>query len=666
MRCPECDVRNSVAARKCAECGKALPRKRTSMPFIFGGIAVIGLAGAGLMGIGAAITVKKDPQSDLATVAKRVAGGPKTPAEAEKMKADLDKAVKEYLRKAGAMSTPELVAALQAALPTQIYEVHIVELPRGLKIVEIDTMLQASNYLVMKNETDTKVVNIPGLEVCDGAQVINDTAGPVLIAVGHTAGQGPRHPLVKVYALMPDAIRDQSEKSVPPIKGEGNASFAKNNKDVNIEVSLYSIGVAEGAFTNLSNVAATAEDELLKTTFVWDHGKFTGEIPGGRGQLAALHAVARSLKQGEVAPEYKAYLSPNAQEQFKNLKTAQPSAFTLSKIKSTTKRRRQTVNRYGLFSPGASYVVELAPGDRRSAGSWVANSVTKTAGDVIENAQMPGQPKAMPSAMVPSVVRQNIPSETNSETSISTGTTSTNLSKTPAPIVERRRDKQIPVKVEEHLAPIKNEPARVVESPKVETPKVETPKVMEKPRKEPATQIADVPRTPPKSTSGMAVSRDPSIKDAPAVTPTPGFIKASGDPTVQLRRGPSGVYRTVMRLSRGEQVEIIGRRDGWYKVRSNGREGFVPESIISSSKPIGEPARETAPPRQEAAPPRQSSNSYADRRAERRAERRREREERRQSSGNRWNNNRWPGKTQEPAAPVRSTPHAEEPPAFVP
>ncbi len=663
MRCPECDVRNSVAARKCAECGKALPRKRTSMPFIFGGIAVIGLAGAGLMGIGAAITVKKDPQSDLAAVAKRVAGGPKNPAEAEKMKSDLDKAIKEYLRKAGTMSTPDLVAALQTALPTQTYEVHIVELPRGLKIVEIDTMLQASNYLVMKNETDTKVVNIPGLEVCDGAQVINDTAGPVLIAVGHTAGQGPRHPLVKVYALMPDAIRDQSDKSVPLIKGEGNAAFAKNNKDVNIEVSLYSIGVAEGAFTNLSNVAATAEDELLKTTFVWDHGKFTGEIPGGRGQLAALHAVARSLKFGEVAPEYKTYLSSNAQEQFKNLKSAQPSAFTLSKIKSTTKRRRQTANRYGLFSPAASYVVELAPADRRSAGAWVANSVTRTAGDVIENAQMPGQPKAMPSAMVPSVAPQNVPTETNSATGTSTGTTSTNLSKTPAPIVERRGEKQIPVKVEEHLTPIKNEPAKAVEAPKVITPKVETPKVVEKTRKEPATQIADVSRTPPKSQSGMAVSRDPSIKDAPAVTPTPGFIKTSGDSTVQLRRGPSGVYRTVTRLSRGDQVEIIGRRDGWYKVRSNGREGFVPESIISSSKPIGEATRETSPPRQEAAIPRQSSSNSS---AERRAERRREREERRQSSGNRWNNNRWPGKTPEPAAPVRSTPHAEEPPAFVP
>ncbi len=171
---------------------------------------------------------------------------------------------------------------------------------------------------------------------------------------------------------------------------------------------------------------------------------------------------------------------------------------------------------------------------------------------------MPGQPKAMPSAMVPSVVQQNLTADTNSTTSTNTNTASTNLTKTPAPIVERRGEKQIPVKVE-NLPPVKSEPAKVVETPKVE------PKVVEKPKKEPVTQIAEVPRTPPKSRPGIAVSRDPSIKDAPAVTPTPGFIKTSSDPTVQLRRGPSGVYRTVMRLSRGDQVEIIGRRDGWYK-----------------------------------------------------------------------------------------------------
>ncbi len=650
MRCPECDVRNSVAASKCVECGKSLPRKRTPLPYVLGGIAVIGLAGAGLMGIGAAITTKKDPQSDLSAVAKRVASGPKTPAEFEKLKAELDKGIKEYLHKAGAMSGPELATAMQTALPNQAFEVHVFELPRGLKIVEIDTMLQANDYLVMKNETGVKVVNMPGLEVCDGAQVINDPAGPVLIAVGHTAGQAARRPLVKVYALMPDAIRDQSDKSVPPLKGEGNASFAKNNKDVNIEVSLYSVGATEGAFAVLSNAAATAEDELLKTTLVWDHGKFNGEIPGGKGQLAALHAVARSLKFSSISPESKPYLSTDAQNQIAEVTMPQTYPFALSKIKSTAKKRRSAAsNRFGLFSQAGSYIVELAPNSGKSGGAWVASSVKRAAAEEIQNAQLPGQAKAMASAIVPSVVRQNIGTATDTSTSA--------VAKTAAPIVERRGEKQIPVKVE-NLPPIKSEPAKIVEKQASSTPPAsDITRTSETSKKQPI-QIAEAPKTPPRKTGGTAISRDPSVKDAPAVPVTAGFISTSNDPSVQVRRGPSGVYRTIGKLSRGEQVEIIGKRDGWYKIRANGREGFVQESLISSSKPAGEPAQESTPPRRESAASRhESSYSSKPTWAERR------REERRLAREARW---AAAHERKREASGTRSAPHAEEPTNFVP
>jgi len=643
-----------------------LPKKRTPLPFAVGGIAIIGLAGAGLMGIGAAVTTKKDPQSDLAAVAINVARGPKSPADAERLKANLEKAVKEYLRKAGGMSANELASAMQTALPIQAFEVHVIELPRGLKIVEIDTMLQASDYLVMKNENDIKVVNIPGMEVCDGAQVVNDPTGPVLITVGHSAGQGPRHPHIKVYSLMPDAILDQSDKSVPPIKGEGNAAFAKNNKDVNVEISLYSIGVAEGVFVNSPNVAATAEDELLKTTLVWDHGKFTGEIPGGQSQLAALHAVARSLKLTDVTPESKVFLSSAAQGQVDEFKAYKQQAFTLSKIKAASKRRRsQASNRFGLFSSTGSYIVELAPSSGKGKPAWVANTVSRASSDEIQSAQMPGQPKAMPSAMVPSVVRQNLNTETTKSEAAINKTPAPIVERrsdkqTPAPIVERRGEKQIPVKVEEHLTQVKDFVPAKVEVAKTEAPKAEKPK-KETAKNEPAKQIATVPKTPPKSESQVAVSRDPSIKDAPAVTPTPGFVNTSNDPSVQIRRGPSGVYRTVARLSRGDQVEIIGKRDGWYKIRANGREGFVPESLISSSKPVGESTREheTAPPRHEAAVShREAASSHHESSwAERRREEKRLARAARAAARSQ--------KSQE-SAPARSTPHADEPTSFVP
>lgn len=635
------------------------------MPIVFGIVAVIGLAGAGLMGIGAAVTVKRDPQAELAAVAKRVAGGPKNPEDAERLKNDLDKAVKEYLQKAGAMSAAELASALQTALPSQTFEVHTLELPRGLKIVEIDTMLQAASYLVIKNENYVKVVNMPGMEVCDGAQVINDPTGPVLIAVGHTTG-GTRRPLLKVYSLMPDAIRDQSDKSVPPIKGEGNASFAKNNKDVNIEISLYSIGVAEGAFTNSSNVAATAADESLKTTFKWDHGKFTGEIPSGSGQLAALHAVARSLKFGEIKPESKQYLSQKVQNQVIEFKSSQP--FTLSKIKPPTsvrRRRAQPANNFGLFSPAASYVVELAaPEGRRGGGNWTVSNLTRTSGEVIANAQLPGQPKVMPNSMVPSVVRQNLQDDETKDDSKPENRDDKNvkddtpMTKTPAPIVERRGEKQIPVKVDDRM-PMRTviETPKVEEKPKVEEQaKVREPSKKEQQKKE-QIQTAETPKAAPKSDGTVARSKDPSIKDAPAVTPTPGFISTGSDPQVQVRRGPSGAYRTVGRLSRGEQVEIIGRRDGWYKIRANGREGFVMESLISSSKPVGEPQREAND-----ASPQRRETSNNDRREARREERR---EERRQSRYSR-SSSRTAHKPQQSAQPERSQPHAEEPSSFVP
>lgn len=642
MRCPECSVRNSVAARKCVECGKVLPKKSTPMPYIFAGVAVIGLAGAGVMGIGAAITIKKDPQSDLTVVAKRVAGGPKSPADAEKLKADFDKVVKDFLKKEGAKPSDALAKALEAALPSQTFEVHIIELPRGLKIVEIDTMLQASNYLILKNESEIRVVNIPGLEVCDGAQVIRDTTGPVIIAIGHSAGQGARRPQIKVYSLLPDDITDQSDKSVPNIKGEGSAIFAKNNKDVDLDISLYSLGVAENVFQNVSNVASTADDETLKTTLVWNHGKFTGVIPSGRSQLAALYAVARSLKANQVSADNRKYISNAAQQQIAESKSDQDlQPFTLSRIKASSEKRRRrsqtSNNRYGLFSVGASYVVELQPAKPQSGIGWVATSVTKTAGEVIQNAQMGGQPKPnMASHLIPPVVRENVAATV--PTKIEDGDNDNEPPrKNAAPIVERRGEKQIPVKViEDHSQPIKKEPVAVA----VATPSkpTEPPKKIEQNKRVEQTPKVEQPKLS---------STEPPAKDAPAVPPTVGYIKTSDDPMVRVRRGPSTIYRTVLKLTRGDQVQIIGKKDGWLKVRANGREGFVMENLIGSSKPGEQPTRE---------PSRETER-------ESRHESRRE-----TSQAPRPNNKPTNTRKTQTSSPSHQTvkPHVDEPPSFVP
>lgn len=237
MRCPQCAERNSVAARKCEFCGEKFKKK----PFPLGlKLACGGVAVAITASVAASYVVPKfvDPEQSLGRAAKQLAAGPKSVEHANKIKKEFGTAVKEYLKTAGDDKTAKLTTALQKLLPSSAFEVHIVDLPRGLRVVEVDTVLQATSYLVMKTSAGLKVFDLPGFEVFDDAQILNDNAGPVLALLGHTSGLSPHKPIVRTYALMPDYIHDETEKLVPPLKVDGTARFAKNGHDIHIEFSV--------------------------------------------------------------------------------------------------------------------------------------------------------------------------------------------------------------------------------------------------------------------------------------------------------------------------------------------------------------------------------------------------------------------------------------------
>jgi uncharacterized protein YgiM (DUF1202 family) len=44
---------------------------------------------------------------------------------------------------------------------------------------------------------------------------------------------------------------------------------------------------------------------------------------------------------------------------------------------------------------------------------------------------------------------------------------------------------------------------------------------------------------------------------------------------VNLRTGPAKSYRLIMTVPEGATVEVIGTKDGWYKVKYNGRTGYI-------------------------------------------------------------------------------------------
>src|ERR1700678_4197295 len=162
MRCPGCNQRNSVAAKVCNNCGHKFERKPIPIGFkIFAGVFV------GLLfiwGVAAAVAPSfVDPGKALARVAKRVAAGPKNPADAKQATAELDEAVKNFLKQNGSLPTPELMTKLQQGLSESAFEVHVFELNRGMSVVEIDTVLQATEYLILKSNSGARVTALPGM-----------------------------------------------------------------------------------------------------------------------------------------------------------------------------------------------------------------------------------------------------------------------------------------------------------------------------------------------------------------------------------------------------------------------------------------------------------------------------------------------------------------------
>jgi SH3 domain protein len=58
---------------------------------------------------------------------------------------------------------------------------------------------------------------------------------------------------------------------------------------------------------------------------------------------------------------------------------------------------------------------------------------------------------------------------------------------------------------------------------------------------------------------------------------------------VELRTGPGQRHRSLRTLESGERVEKLANEGGWTQVRaSDGAQGWVPESYVSSSEPASE------------------------------------------------------------------------------
>ncbi len=582
MRCPECTERNSVAARSCDACGYKFKRKPVPVT-VWAGIGIVATA-LTFWGVASAVVPSlTDPSKSLARVAKNFLAGPKNPEHATQLKNEFDNSVKEFLVANGKDPSPELVKKLQTILASNSFEVHSFELPRGLKVVEVDTILQASDFLVMNSAAGTKVFMLPEFEVFDTAQILNDHARNSLVLVGHSAGQGAHRPQVKVFALLPDDVQDETSKALPPIIGEGIAAFAPNHKDIVADLSLFSVGVAQKLFKPVQPSIGRGEEERVKQTLIWKDGAYTSTISNGKGALAALYSVARCMQAPNDSDRFANSVSSKSINFIKSnqIKLDAPN-FIIGQTEASSKQRRTpTVSRLLMGAAGNSYRVELQKSGEGADAHVVASNIKRTDETIA----------ATPAVKAPDVVTTTpattvtpTPPVTTTLTPVQVANIDPGFNHHQATIVEKKnptakKEQKTDMPIEDRIiSSSKNQ--TLIQSSKDDVknmPPKETVKTPVKTAEQNSQTTNDSKKVEVVETKTQAVRYPVDEVISPA-------LEKTADSNINLRRGPSNGYRTLAHLKPGAKIEVIGKKDGWYKVRSGGTEGFIAMSTIDTKK----------------------------------------------------------------------------------
>lgn len=604
MRCPECAQRNSVAASKCKFCGVKM-RKKTASPgkafAAIGAVSVIAAIAAGTL----LLPKLADPGENLSSCAKRLAAGPKSADDAKHIKTEFDKALQAVLQKFGDDNSTRLAARLQAMMPSTAFEVHVVDLPRSLKLVEIDTLLQAADFLVMKGTTETKVFPLPDFEVFDDAKAVNDQAGPVLVLLGHSSGQMPHKPLVKTYALLPDYIVDETEKMVPLLKGEGTAKFMRNSADVVVDMSVASMAKEE----KVAFSSPLPADLSIKQRLHWSDAKFVPEYDLGNDANAYLFMVGRCLARPELVSISKNALGEAAANLVKKeagdgLGEVAISSFSSKKAPVFALRGKQKEFLISIAKTASKweickFTVNATKPDTHSAVANNAVDQSQQADPVVNAATAaaatipPAAPIALTAAITPVAAPQTIPAVARPETApaVITVRTSPSFAPSSAPVapvaaLQEQSRKQTATNGEE---------ARNSEVNSATDSKERESKLKQRQREDSAAKEEKAKEEKAREEKKAADSHQLSSAKSGHQASVTEYLSS---PSIRLRSRPALNGEAVTDIPKGAKITVHSKENGWYKVSYNGQTGYVYGGLVEFKKhptsPAPSPAYATA------------------------------------------------------------------------
>ena len=387
---------------------------------------------------------------------------------------------------------------------------------------------------------------------------------------------------------------DQTAKSVPELKTEGSASFAKNGRDVNIDYSVLSVGIGDHAFSPAVKLPAGLNDETIHGILKWVNGHYEPQLTGsGSGQISLLYAAAKLMcgappaiyqrALGQVATDLATVGSDAVPQEFTIAAGTPSTVVAPSTGKSSRHHRNQTavapsaVVAYVLQGKTLVCNIDLA---RAGNGYWaiagakkaastgqVASSTPATAPGVTAAANSPitdstatttdiksADDKIVTAASKPGTTAEAVTASDTKTTAASKTTTAAT-----APTSETVEKAQ---KVLDKISMVQSNSKTELES----TGK--TPA-----NAEPEQKTLKEAKDEPKAKSENAVGIGASVSDKIEVS------------TINMRSGPASNYKKVTTLKRGDKIKVIGKTSGWYKVRVNGKDGYVYGGFVDYKTP---------------------------------------------------------------------------------
>ncbi len=350
MKCPNCNQRNSVAARKCFSCSTPLPIK--PMPkavkiTILAGIALVVILPLLIKFALSNLNIKTDTNQSLKT------------EQNEQDWSNLRLKIESFLNSRTTLSKSELDSQLKTFLKDSNCEIHIFDISGTCKVVEIGKNLFSSLFILIPNKP--KIIDLTKINVYEDGRIIESNKQKLLILLGHTSADIDRiaHPAI----INLDTMEDLTSLYLPHLPENAKFFFTQNSPYLNVKLPILALLQTKGL--DPGNVVKFEDETINCILQPTANGSFELDSNWFDYKLGPIYVISKLMFNPNQIDLYKPCISPKKTDLILlNLKMAnaklsnQPFTFKLDLINKRVDGHKNILN-YGLATNDNYYTVQI-------------------------------------------------------------------------------------------------------------------------------------------------------------------------------------------------------------------------------------------------------------------------------------------------------------------